>query len=102
MRQDPRKTKGGKGAIGRRRRRPDEGMDMKLWKSGATEQAAMRLCSATSLVGVPVVAVPTGVVGGMPQGVQVIGGPFREDLCLDAAGAIEERLGALSPTDPRP
>lgn len=63
-------------------------------------QTAMRLCSATTLVGVPAVAVPTGVAGGLPQGVQVIGGPYREDLCLDAAGAIEERLGTLTPTDP--
>lgn len=36
-----------------------------------------------------------------PQGVQVIGGPYREDLCLDAAAAIEERLGTITPTDPR-
>ena len=39
---------------------------------------------------------------GMAQGVQVIGGPYREDLWLDEAAAIAERLGSLSPTDPRP
>jgi amidase len=26
---------------------------------------------------------------------------YREDLCLDAAAAIEERLGLITPIDPR-
>ncbi|UNO43491.1 amidase [Streptomyces sp. MST-110588] len=63
--------------------------------------SGMRLCSATSFVGVPGVAVPTGVTDGLPQGVQVIGRAFREDLCLSAAQAIEDRLGVLTPLDPR-
>lgn len=62
---------------------------------------AMRLCSVTTFAGLPAVAVPTGTAGGLPQGVQLIGRPFREDLCLDAAGAVEERLGTLTPLDPR-
>jgi amidase len=33
--------------------------------------------------------------------VQVIGSRFREDLCLDAAAAIEDRLGVITPIDPR-
>ncbi|MDI3423498.1 amidase [Streptomyces luteolus] len=61
----------------------------------------MRLCTATSFVGVPGVAVPTGLVDGVPAGVQVVGRAFREDLCLDAAQAIEDRLGVLTPVDPR-
>ncbi|MET8976544.1 amidase [Streptomyces sp. NPDC004539] len=62
----------------------------------------MRLCTVTSFVGVPAVAVPTGVDDGLPTGVQIIGRAFREDLCLAAAQEIEERLGVLSPIDPRP
>jgi amidase len=31
--------------------------------------------------------------------VQVIGDRFREDLCLDAAAAIERRLGTITPID---
>ncbi|MFD5829555.1 amidase [Lentzea sp. NPDC060358] len=62
---------------------------------------ALRLCSATSLAGVPAVAVPTGLAGGLPTGVQVIGRAFREDLCLAAAEAVEHRLGVLAPIDPR-
>ena len=80
----------------------EPGLESRGPQENARVQAAMRLCSATTLVGVPAVAVPTGVVGGLPQGVQVIGAPFREDLCLDAAAEIEKRLGTLSPTDPRP
>jgi amidase len=33
--------------------------------------------------------------------VEVIGANFREDLCLEAAEAIEERLGVITPIDPR-
>lgn len=58
---------------------------------------AMRLCTATSFVGLPSVAVPTGLADGLPTGVQLIGRPFREDVCLDAATAVEDRLGVLTP-----
>lgn len=47
-------------------------------------------------------AVPTGLVDGLPSGVQLVGRAFREDLCLAAAQAIEDRLGVLTPLDPRP
>jgi amidase len=45
--------------------------------------------------------VPAGVADGLPQVVQVIGPRFREDLCLDAAEAIEAACGVLTPIDPR-
>ncbi|SER05700.1 amidase [Lentzea xinjiangensis] len=62
---------------------------------------AMRLCAVTSFAGVPAVAVPTGVVDGLPSGVQIIGRAFREDLCLAAAEAVENRLGVVTPVGPR-
>ncbi|WP_329557250.1 amidase [Streptomyces sp. NBC_00696] len=63
---------------------------------------SMRLCTVTSFVGVPAVAVPTGVCDGLPSGVQIIGRAFREDLCLAAAQEIEDRLGVFTPIGPRP
>ncbi|MEU3271250.1 amidase [Saccharomonospora sp. NPDC006951] len=58
---------------------------------------ARRLCTVSSLVGVPAVAVPTGLDDGVPMGVQLIGRPFREDLCLTAAAAVEAATGVLTP-----
>jgi amidase len=63
--------------------------------------ARLRLIVVANLLGLPAVAVPTGEAGGLPQAVQIIGPRFREDLCLDAAEAIEARSPALTPVDPR-
>ncbi|MEI6386982.1 MAG: DUF2239 family protein [Spirochaetota bacterium] len=58
------------------------------------------LCSASSFLGLPAVAVPCGIIQGMPAGVQLIGRAFREDLCLDAAALLEKEFGLLGPVDP--
>ena len=59
------------------------------------------MATAVNALGLPAVAVPVGIGDGLPQAVQVIGQRYREDLCLEAAEAIEERLGILTPIDPR-
>jgi amidase len=61
----------------------------------------MRMAMAVNALGLPAVALPVGMGDGLPQAVQVIGPRYREDLCLDAAGAIEDRLGIITPIDPR-
>jgi amidase len=61
----------------------------------------MRMAMAVNTLGLPAVAVPVGVRDGLPQVVQIIGPRYREDLCLDAAAAIEQRLGTITPIDPR-
>jgi Asp-tRNA(Asn)/Glu-tRNA(Gln) amidotransferase A subunit family amidase len=43
----------------------------------------------------PSVVVPVALHQGRPVGVQLIAGRYREDLCLDAAEAIEEKAGIL-------
>jgi amidase len=53
-------------------------------------------------LGLPAATVPTGVVDGLPGSVQIIGGRFRESWILDAAQAIEDRAGPLTPIDPFP
>jgi amidase len=72
--------------------------------AGAEQVAAIirdfRLTGLVNLLGLPAAAVPVGVASGLPQGVQIIGRPYREDLCLDAAEAVEARLGVLTPIDP--
>jgi amidase len=61
----------------------------------------MRMAMAVNALGLPAVAVPVGIGDGLPQAVQVIGPRYREDLCLDAAAAIEDRRGTITPIDPR-
>lgn len=60
-----------------------------------------RFVLPANLLGLPAACVPTGVTDGFPTGVQVIGDLFREDLCLNAAEAIEQSLGVFTPVDPR-
>jgi len=61
----------------------------------------MRMARAINALGLLAVAVPVGVVDGLPRAVQVIGPRYREDICLDAAAALENRLGVITPIDPR-
>ena len=42
---------------------------------------------AVPVLGLPAMAVPTGVADGLPVGVQIVGPRFREDLVLAAAEA---------------
>jgi amidase len=67
----------------------------------AADIRAMRMAMAMNALGLPAVALPVGIADGLPQAVQVIGPRYREDLCLDAAGAIEDRLGIITPIEPR-
>jgi amidase len=76
------------------------GMD--LTAAGVAEtHRGMRMALAVNALGLPAVALPVGIGDGLPQAVQVIGPRYREDLCLDAAAAIEDRLGIITPIDPR-
>ena len=77
--------------------------------AGAEEAAAvrrsLRLTLAATFLGLPAVAVPAGTttVDGrtLPIGVQVIARAGADARALDAAGAIEARLGVVTPLDPR-
>ncbi len=73
-------------------------------ESAARSAALWRECAtmmAVPVLGLPAVAVPTGVADGLPAGVQLIAPRFREDVCLAAAEAIEARAGAITPIDPQ-
>lgn len=76
-------------------------------ESAARTAEVWRQCAtlmAVPVLGLPGMAVPTGVAEGLPVGVQIIGPRFREDLTLAAAEVIEAQLNptrTLTPIDPR-
>ncbi len=53
------------------------------------------------LLGLPALSAPTGLVDGVPVGVQLIANRFREDMLFDAAQVIEANAPVLTPIDPR-
>jgi amidase len=76
------------------------GKDRTVAEVAATVRG-LRMALAVNALGLPALAVPVSIAGGLPQVVQVIGPRYREDLCLDAASAVEDRVGILTPIDPR-
>ena len=74
-------------------------------ESAARTERVWRECAtmmALPVLGLPGLAVATGVADGVPVGVQVVAPRFREDLCFAAAEAIEARAGVVGrlPVDP--
>ena len=57
---------------------------------------AMVYQAGLNLLGLPSAVVPTGLHEGIPIGVQLIAGRYEEHRCLDAAQAIEDRVGVLA------
>jgi amidase len=70
------------------------------------EQAAAEMLNAhqpllaISTLGLPGLAVPTGLANGVPIGVQLVAGRFQEGLCLAAGAMIESNFAPLTPIDP--
>ena len=56
---------------------------------------SLRYTSGMNLLGLPGAVAPTGLHGKAPIGVQIVGRRYREDVCLDAAQAIENSVGVL-------
>jgi amidase len=78
----------------------EQGFDVESARRTAALWCECATMMAVPVLGLPGVAVPTGIVDGLPMGVQIVGPRFREDLCLAAAQAIEAQAGALTPVDP--
>lgn len=57
---------------------------------------AQRFSYLVNLLGLPSVALPTGLLDGVPLGVQLIGAQLDDDCCLQGAQAIESQLGTLT------
>ncbi|MET9319264.1 amidase [Streptomyces sp. NPDC003038] len=60
--------------------------------------AAQWPMQAVPVLGFPAMSVPTGIRDGLPSGVQLIGGRFRENLLLQAATEIEARAQRTRPS----
>jgi amidase len=81
----------------------EPGEDLRGAEAVGAIVASMRFVVAVNGLGLPSAAVPVGLdERGVPLAVQIIGPRFREDLCLDAAAAVEDALGTITPIDPRP
>jgi amidase len=80
----------------------EHGFDSATPAGAAATMEMMRPVVPANLLGLPSACVPAGLdeATGLPIGVLVTGCRLREDLCLDAAEAIEARLGVRTPIDP--
>ncbi len=80
----------------------EHGFDADSPEGAVATKALMRPVVPANLLGLPSACVPASrdAVTGLPIGVLLTGQRFREDLCLDAAEAVETRLGLQTPIDP--
>jgi len=80
----------------------EHGFDSATAAGTAAAKELMRPVVPANLLGLPSACVPAGrdETTGLPIGVLVTGRRLREDQCLEAAEAIEARLGLTTPIDP--
>lgn len=57
----------------------------------------LQFAAPAPLLGLPSLAVPTGIVDGLPTGVQIHADRWNDTYCLDAGAAIESVVGVLTP-----
>jgi amidase len=56
--------------------------------------------SAVAGAGLPAISAPVGMAAGAPAGVQIVADAFADARCLEAAAALERRLGPVRPIAP--
>ena len=80
----------------------EHGFDSATPAGSAVTKELMRPVVPANLLGLPSACVPAGrdEETGLPIGVLITGRRLRKDLCLEAAEAIEARLGVATPIDP--
>ncbi|SHN20165.1 amidase family protein [Cryptosporangium aurantiacum] len=82
-------------------RMPLIGYDLSGPEAVTAQWRSHRLLVTANFLGLPAVAVPTGVTDGAPQGVQVIAALHQDHVALAAARAIEAAGTPLTPVDVR-
>ena len=76
-------------------------LDQEGAEAGARILAAQAPLYVVNLLGLPGLAVPTGVAhAAIPLGVQLVAARFREDICLALGEILEARAGVTAPVDP--
>ena len=60
----------------------------------------LRFIAPGNVLGIPGLALPTGVADGMATGIQIYADLWREDLCLLAGECIEREVATPTPIDP--
>lgn len=63
--------------------------------------AAQAPLLAVSMLGLPGLVVPTGIVEDVPVGIQLVAARFHEELCFEAGEVIELNSSIVTPVDPR-
>lgn len=76
------------------------GYDVSSREAVADVLQQMRFETVLNLLGLPAVCVPVGVSEGLPQVAMIVGGRYRESLCLQAGRTVEDAYGILTPIDP--
>jgi amidase len=71
---------------------PETGLDLLI--------ETMRFITPGNVLGLPSVALGTGIADGLPTGIQIYADLWREDLCLEAAAVIEQSVDTPTPIDP--
>ena len=77
------------------------GFDIESIDNVADLMEQMRFEVVLNLLGLPAACVPVGIADGLPQVVEVVGGRYQEDLCLQGGQVLEDAFGILTPIDPR-
>ena len=59
----------------------------------------LQFATPAPLLALPSLAVPTGIVDGLPAGVQIHADRWNDVYCLEAGAAIESVVGRLTPAE---
>jgi amidase len=80
----------------------EHGFDVASPQASLAAKELFRPVLPANLMGLPSACVPAArdAATGLPIGVLLTGQRLREDLCLEAAEAVEARLGLQTPIDP--
>jgi amidase len=78
-------------------------VDTDLISAAGVEEliSAQSALQTISMLGLPGLSVPTGLIDGLPMGVQLVATKFREDLCLHIGAILEDSFGRLTPMEPQ-